>query len=135
MKLFKILIRHCSPKDCEEAIHSWVIAADEPAVLAYVDKELAYGCWTDQHNDSLDEPLTIYDKDYNEIGTENYLERMLRVRGEFFDPDASFDDAYYGVTHYGWEEGLEITQEQKDTLVKLGILSRDLITNEVYQED
>lgn len=121
MKLFKICIRHCAPRDTKESLVNWVIAPDATTVLHYIDKELMHGSWTDTHNDSLNEPLEIYNEDYDVIGTEFYLEKMLRLRGEYFDPDANYDDAYYGVTHYGWEEGIEISEEDKETLLKLGV--------------
>lgn len=124
MKLFKIVIRHCAPKDCKETTMQWVIAPDDETVMRYIDKELMFGTWTDREDDG---PIPVYDEDYNHIGNETYLERMLRLRGEFNDPDASYDDAYYGVTHYGWEEGIEITDVEKATLLKLGIVEKESI--------
>jgi hypothetical protein len=125
MKLFQILIRHCAPKDCKESTAKWIVAPDDETVMHYIDKELTYGAWGDR--DKEDSPFTIYDEDYNHIGTETYFERMLRLRGEFNDPDASYDDAYYGVTHYGWEEGIDITEEEKATLLKLGIIEQESV--------
>lgn len=44
---------------------------------------------------------------------------MLRLRGEFNDDDADYGDAYYGITHYGWEEGKDITPDEAETLLRL----------------
>lgn len=121
MKLFKIVIRHCAPRDKKEAIVTWLISHDDEAVMHYIDRELMSGTWSDRQEDSKEERLAIYNEESEIIGREFYFERMLRVRGEFFDDNASYDDAYYGVTHYGWEPGIDITPEQCATLLALGV--------------
>ncbi|NCP98035.1 hypothetical protein GW796_08870 [archaeon] len=121
MKLFSILIRHCSQKDSKEAIVGYFIAANDTIIMNYIDKELMSGIWTDRNNDSLDSPIEIKDEDDILIGVECYKERMLRLRGEFNDQDADYSDAYYGITHYGWNEGIEISKEQEKELIILGV--------------
>jgi hypothetical protein len=122
MKLHKIQIRHCAPKDCKESIVSYVLANNENQILSYIDKELLFGTWSDRHVDSLEDPISITDNEGNTIGTELYKEKMLRLRGEFNDEDADYSDAYYGVTHYGWDEGITISNEEAETLIKLNIV-------------
>jgi hypothetical protein len=122
MKLHKIQIRHCAPKDCKESIVTFVLANNENQILNYIDTELLFGTWSDRHDDSLSEPLSITNDDGDLIGSEFYKEKMLRLRGEFNDENADYSDAYYGVTHYGWDEGIEITDAEAKTLIKLNIV-------------
>ena len=123
MKLHRILMRHCSPKDRVEVTKLFVVADSEQSILAKLDDEkrrYTHGAWKEKSEDA-EEPFEIYDEDYKVIGTETYLEKMLRLRGEFNDEDADYSDAYYGVTHYGWDEGSEISNADADTLIRLGI--------------
>lgn len=122
MKLHKIQIRHCAPKDCKEAIVCYVLADNENQILSYIDKELLFGTWGDRNDDSLSEPLSITDDDGETIGSEFYYEKMLRLRGEFNDENADYSDAYYGVTHYGWDEGVTVSNTEVETLIKLNIV-------------
>lgn len=119
MNLHKILIRHCAPKDCKESLVCWAIANNEGEILAKLDKEFTYGSWTDR--DAEDGELEVHDDDGNVTGTETYLQKMARVRGEFNDDNASYEDAYYGVTHYGWSEPTPITPEDAQRLIELGV--------------
>lgn len=123
MKLHKILLRHCSPKDSVEVTLLYVLANSEPAILSRLDAgngKYTYGAWKEQ-SDEAEEPCEIYDDKYNVIGTETYLEKMLRIRGEFNDEDADYSDAYYGIKHYGWDEGSDISDADAATLLRLGI--------------
>lgn len=138
MKLHRILLRHCAPRDCVEVTERFVIADDEEEILRRLaDKEgkFTYGLWWDRDEDASDDDeevgvYYIYDERYNVIGTETYMERMLRLRGEFHDEDADYSDAYYG--HWGWNEGVEITPEDAATLLRLGI-AEDWRTNDKEQ--
>ena len=123
MKLHKILLRHCSPKDSVEVTKLYVLADDEASILAHLDDPKAsytYGAWKER-SDEAEGPFEIYDASYNVIGTETYLERMMRLRGEFNDEDANYDDAYYGITHLGWDEGTPISEEDAATLIRLNL--------------
>lgn len=122
MKLYSILIRHCAPKDCEESLVGYFIAENDSVIMEYINKELTSGIWEDRHNE--DGMCEIKDEDYNVIATVTYKEKMLHYRGEFNDPNASYDDAYYGITHYGWSEGKEISNEEFETLIKLDIAKK-----------
>jgi hypothetical protein len=126
MKLHKIMLRHCGPKSQVEVVLLYVLADSEECILNRLDSidgagdRFTYGLWAERSAEAED-PFEIYDDESNVIGTETYLERMLRLRGEFNDPDADFDDAYYGIKHYGWDEGAEISQQEWEILLKLGI--------------
>lgn len=108
MKLYKILVRHCAPKDCITAIVGYVLTDAEEKIYEYINKELLFGMWGDRSSSGMR---------YN---GETYKEQMLRLRGEYNDEFADYSDAYYGVTHYGWSEGQEISVEDQNTLLKLG---------------
>lgn len=119
MKLYTILIRHCAPKDFKESIVGYFIAEDDTAIMEYINKELTSGIWQDRHEQ--DGLVDIHDEDYNVIDTVTYKEKMLRIRGEFHDKWADYSDKYYGVTHYGWTEGKEVSKKEVEMLVKLGV--------------
>ncbi len=121
MKLFKIKMRHCAPRDCKESIFSYVLANDESQVLNYIDKEILFGIWSDRHHDSLSEPI-VTKEEGKIIHIEVYKEKMLRIKGEFNDENADYSDAYYGITHYGWEEGIEISESDANILLKLNLV-------------
>ncbi len=119
MKLHKILLRHSSPKDSVEVVFKYVLANSEQEILDEIDNPVGgftYGAW--QEDDGVYEQ---YDANYNFIREETCLQRMLRLRGEFNDEGASYDDAYYGVKHWGWDEGVDISDEDASTLLRLGI--------------
>lgn len=136
MLLHKILMRHAGPKSQVEVTLKYVLADNELAILEKLDEtggEYTYGAWKEREifdEDAHDEDergpdgkriLPIYDESFEKVGTETYLQRMLRLRGEFNDSDADFDDAYYGIKHYGWDAGVKITAADAKTLVRLGI--------------
>ncbi len=120
MKLYSILIRHCAPKDCKESLIGYFFAENDLIIMDYIDKQLLSGIWSDRHNE--DGLCDIRDEDFNVVKKDvTYKEKILHFRGEFHDPEADYSDAYYGITHYGWTEGKEISSEEMETLVKLGI--------------
>jgi hypothetical protein len=119
MKLHKILLRHAGPKDSVEVVFKYVLANSEQEILDEIDNPrggYTYGAW--QEDEELYDVYDVYDE---VVGTETYLQRMLRLRGEFNDEDASYDDAYYGVKHWGWDEGVEISAEEADVLIAYGV--------------
>ncbi len=46
---------------------------------------------------------------------------MLRLNGEYFDPDKDLSDAYYGVILYGWSFVREIKDSDAKLLLEIGI--------------
>lgn len=118
MKLYKILFRHYSPKDSKEGVKIYALAEDEASIRDRIDATCCYGAWKEKEEDG---PVEIYSDDYKVIGQEDYLVRMLRLRGEYNDPDHEVTDLYYGATEWGWDEGQEITEVLASDLIRLGI--------------
>jgi len=119
MKLYKIIVLHAAPKDTHEAVECFAIAENDKIVYRNIDKIFNCDCWETREEEET--VYTIYDDDYNDIGQETERERRMRLRGEINDEEAEFCDAYYGITLYGWDEGKEISDEQIETLLALGV--------------
>lgn len=117
MKLYKIRVEHCAPKDRHESIEAFLAAENDEAVYTWIDKEKEYGGWTEQNDEG--DVLDIYDKDYNVIGQESYKDKIIRIKGDINDEDQNCDDSYYGLTFYGWEE---IVGEEDETAGRMAVL-------------
>ncbi len=119
MKLHKILLRHAGPEDSIEVVFKYVLANSEQEILDEIDNPrggYTYGAWKED-----EERYEFIDGISGEWKEETYLQRMLRLRGEFNDEDAGYDDAYYGVSRWGWDEGVDISADDAATLVMLGV--------------
>ena len=114
--LFRVIVLHGAPKDSHTSTECYLIAASEEAVAAWIDKEKCYGNWFD--DDAEDEPSMRYaDDDYEtEIPFKDWV---LKNRGDLSD-DEGWEDAYYGVTKWGWEP-VEATTDDIETMLRLGI--------------
>lgn len=67
MKLFKIVVRHCGPKDSHESIEAFAIANSDLQILGVLSSDdYTYGGWLDRHNE--DGMLEIYDDEFEVIG-------------------------------------------------------------------
>jgi hypothetical protein len=118
VRLYQILFRHYAPKDSEFGIKTFVLADDEVTIRDRIDAQFQFGAWKERDEDG---PQDVYGDDYEVIGQELYLARMLRLRGEYNDPDHEVSDLYYGATQWGWDEGREITEALAVELIRLGI--------------
>ena len=108
--LFRILELHGAPKDTTEFTRMFVIADSDEGFAERVNSE--FKCyWEDE------EPHVDW-KDGEET-EEDYMLYMQRIRGSYHDPDANWDDAYYGITHVGWDEGVPIEPADAETLIRL----------------
>lgn len=114
--LYRIKFDHVAPKDHKEGTETFALADDEATIFERVDKEYNYDSWSED-----DDEHVIYDDDYQEIGTETRRERVMRLRGQIGDEDNDYSDAYYGITDWGWDEGVEISDEDAATLLRLGL--------------
>lgn len=117
-RLHKIRFTHHAPKDRKEGIETYVLADSETTIRDGVDHQFNYDIWREGDHD---EPIDIYNDDYEVVGQETRTERALRLRGSIDDDNNDYADAYYGITHHGWDEGVQITDEDAAVLLRLGI--------------
>ena len=127
MNLYKIIIKHFSVKDSEESIACLLLAKDDEQVYEWIKTEPKHigelsmlNSWKDIEEEN--EPVNIYDDDYNVVGTETYKEWMIRIKGEVNDEDFENADAYYGNTIYGWELVKENSTNDYVDLIEVGIV-------------
>jgi len=118
MNLYALKFTHYAPKDSKEGIISYLVAIDDEQVYEYIKSEPSindnglYNSWK-YYEEEYVGGYDIYDDNYNWIGHESFKERMVRLGGEMYDEEADVSDAYYGVTHLGWElvkEGISIEE-------------------------
>lgn len=124
MKLFKILLRYSSTKDSVEVVERYVIAYTDQDILDRLIHPNSHfngasGVWKDRHEE--DGLWNIEDSNHCVIGQETYFERMLRLRGEFHDPKVNYDDKFYGIRHWGWTEGIDISEDKANILLEMNI--------------
>ena len=128
-KLYTLTVTHYAPKDSHEAIEAYLIADREEEILPHADK---YGSRF-EGAEEICADLGVTKAELArarqlglEVSTETWGVTIsgdpelifLWNRGDY---DEDFDDAYYGVTHYAWDEGAEITDDDVDTLLRLGV--------------
>jgi len=107
MNLYVLKFRHFAPKDSIEGIITYLVAESSEEIYEWLKSEpeingnQLFNSY--QYSEDENKTFNIYNKDYDVIGTETFKERIIRLNGEMFDEDADVSDAYYGVTHYGWE--------------------------------
>ena len=120
MNVYKIHVQHFSQKDSHSSIEAFLLADSDEAVYQWVDKK-QYGMYTDRNNE--DGLIDIYDSEYNVIGQETFKDKMIRIKGEYFDENYEPQDCYYGVTIYGWEKlDSKILDTEIEALKNLGVL-------------
>lgn len=126
LKVYQLLFVHCAPKGRGEGMKCLFVADDskQEEILRRIDEGYNYDGWKYKNKDMEEEgrKVKIYDDKYDVIGEETFLERMLRLRGEYHDDDAEVPDgAHYGPSFYGWDEGRVISKEFAESLIKLGL--------------
>ena len=127
MNLYRFMFDHYSPKDSQRGIVTYILADTDEEVYEWFKSEPTIKLTSDMLFNSWkyyeeEREYDVWDDKFNIIGTETFKERMLRLGGEMFDDEAEVSDAYYGVTHYGWELHKEnIDNLSADVLVELGI--------------
>ena len=117
MTYYRILLTHYSQKDSKTALACVVRAPSEEAVCLFIDREYAYGCWTDGADDEKEhypgEPMPEAEQvRAAALGLTYAIEcgfpvlsgprsAMTRFcRGDAFEEPT---DLYYGATQYQWE--------------------------------
>lgn len=110
--LFRIIVLHAAPKDSHTSTETYLVAPSEKAVFLWIDREKNFGAWTD-----IDQGARFADDNYDkEIPFADWV--MLK-RGDLADEEG-WEDAYYGVTKWGWEL-VAATPEDIAVLLRLGI--------------
>lgn len=112
MKLYRIIVLHGAPKGSHTSTETYLAANCESDVFDWIANK-TYGAWLD---DDGEDPKTRYADDGKEIPFRDWL---MANKGDLTDEEG-WDDAYYGVTKYGWEE-IVATPDEIAVLVKLGI--------------
>jgi hypothetical protein len=126
MNLYKIEFLHASPKDVEYGMKCLLLAENNEQVYEWIksspniDGNQLFNSWT---SNELDEhTYTLLDDDYNEIGTETFKEKIIRLNGQMNDDSYDFSDAYYGITLFGWSLLIENSEADYSELIDLGIV-------------
>ena len=122
MNLYKITFSHSAPKDTGNGIKTYLLAENEEMVYGYIDREFNHECWKYQEDEN--EIFEIFDKHYNEIGTETFKQKIIRIKGEMNDENYDYCNAYYGITLYGWELVERGTTTDFTKMIELGIISK-----------
>lgn len=111
MKLYKILQLHGAPKDSVTLINTYIVANNNEEVFNYIMVELDRDSWCE--NNFEENEYQTYTEFKNEI---------LKNQGDL-DDDEGWEDAYYGVTKYGWEEVFNINNIEINILKKFKIIN------------
>jgi hypothetical protein len=134
MKLFKVHVKHYSPKDSHTSVEGFLIRETEREVCDYVSMKLGY-----MDEKDMAEEVESYDDDGEDDGDDENVEpetkrdRLMRFHGELFDPDADVSDLYYGATQYGWEDMGEATAATIEVLRQCKALLGDESKDEEHQ--
>lgn len=112
--LYKIIVLHGAPKDTHTSIETFLVTKDDFQVMIWIDENKYNGYWKYCGEDG--EMRCQEESPYNEITMRDYV---LQNCGDLKD-DAGWEDAYYGVTKFGWKK-LDASEEDIKTLIRLGI--------------
>jgi hypothetical protein len=116
-RLFRIKVLHGAPKDSHTSTETYLVAENEQQVFDWINFKKNYGGWS---NDT-DEPRICHAHDDYEKEI-SFQEWIMLNRGDLED-ESGWEDAYYGVTKWGWEP-VEATEQEIEILVKLGIAEK-----------
>ena len=117
MKLYKIKVLHGAPKDSHESIETYIVAEDDEEVYNWLKKK-AY--W-DYYEDNPEDENGLRCREESPYDEMSFKEYVMLYKGDLKD-DEGWEDAYYGVTKWGWEEVGEISESEKRFLTKCGII-------------
>lgn len=118
--LYRVNVRHFSEKDSHDAIEVFIAAKDDECVYKWID-ELIGGLWSERNE--YTGLINVYNDEFDVIGQETYKEKMMRLKGEFYDEGLEISDRFYGVTLYGWTQVIcEDIDLKLNSLNDIGIL-------------
>ena len=122
MKLYRIIVLHAAPKDQHKATETYLVAQDDESVAAWIEGDKFDGNWYTP-SDGDEPPMRSIEvegsNDY-ESKEVTFKEFILAKKGDLEDEEG-WDDAYYGVTKWGWSEVKGATKTDMRRLVALGI--------------
>lgn len=113
MNLYQINVGHFGPKDNHISIECLLLALNDEAVYEFIKSEPQLGIngnrisvlWAEREEEDP-----------------KYKDNIIRIKGELYDEEVDCDDAYYGITHYGWELLKEnVDEERYQELVELEV--------------
>lgn len=111
-KLYKIIVLYGAPKDSHTSTEEYIIAKDDKEVFEYIAKDKKkYEWWEDDFESG------------GQFDTFAEMKQEIMDNKGDLDSEEGWEDAYYGVTKYGWEEIGEISQDEINILIKLKILN------------
>jgi hypothetical protein len=100
--IYKMKSIHYAPKGSYEAVAFFVNAVDESDLFEQVKESLDW--------DGRDEEYK-----------EDYKNDIIRLKGDDDEEVTSFEDLYYGLTTFSWEECDDLTEEDFKVLTKAGL--------------
>lgn len=120
MNLYRIKVLHGAPKDSHTSIETYLIAPDDEAVAEWINDHLQSGFWFDE------DTLEVEDGYASAEGvTRTKCQYIMAHKGDL-DDEHGWEDAYYGVTKYGWEQvQFNLSDEDRSVIVRLNIAVYD----------
>lgn len=115
-KLYKVIVLHGAPKSSHKSIETFLVAENEVEVAEWIQREKCYDMWLDPEEG--DEPRMV--SDYEDDSEMTFRDWVMKNRGDLTDEDG-WEDAYYGVTKWGWEEVENATLEFMEEMVRFGL--------------
>lgn len=97
----------------ETLIHSYVIAEDDLSVFEWIDREHLLGQWAEED----DNVRHTDDTQEHEIPFRDWV---MKHCGDL-DDEEGWEDDYYGIYKWGWEQVRGATPSDIDRLMGLGI--------------
>jgi len=129
--IYKIKCAHYAPKDTHESMCEYFIANNDQEVMDYIDKEYNFNSgkdlpqedffYDDENEESYDEDALSDDDIYQEC-LEKYRQKILKNCGNI-GMDFDGDDAYYGITQWGWEKLSTVNEKEINILLELKLVS------------
>lgn len=126
MKLWELRFRHYAPKDSEEGIIGYLIADSSEQIYNFIKTEPSLKDGS-KYGKGLYVSWGDLDNTENEEYDEGHRQRLIDCCGEMYDEEEEVNDAFYGVTHYGWVcVRNEISNLEIATLQSCGLIVVDI---------
>jgi hypothetical protein len=122
MKLYRVNFEHFAPRGSKDGLLFFTLADSDEEMAKLINK-ITHGLYEDL------EDLIDFSTEDDSYSTETVMQRITRTRGDMNDAEndqyTPYEDAYYGVTLYGWEEVPNYTSAQVEVLLQLNLLYED----------